>query len=79
MDEFKQFLPDTSAEPAPGSSAALGQIAAGGGANRPGIKRPAAPTKKDEGSAKKAKPVRAKPEEKGKVSCLYSEPSWIKY
>lgn len=61
LDEFKQFLPDTSAD----QGAALGQMAGGAQTNRGG-KRPAGANKKDEGSAKKAKATRLKAEEKGK-------------
>lgn len=69
LDEFKQFLPDTSADQ-PTAASASGQVSAGtapvrtGGA---GVKRPAStPVKKDDGSAKKPKPTKGKPEEKGK-------------
>ncbi|KAK4698449.1 paired amphipathic helix protein Sin3a, partial [Phenoliferia sp. Uapishka_3] len=61
LDEFKQFLPDTSADPAATSSSMLGQMStgnSGGIASRSGSKRPSSTTqKRDEqhNSAKKAK------------------------
>ena len=69
LDEFKQFLPDTSGDEATAPPPlALGGPFSGGQA-RPAAKRPAnASAKKDEGSAKKPKPARGKLfEDKGKV------------
>lgn len=69
LDEFKQFLPDTSGDDATvPPPLALGQSFSAGQA-RPATKRPAnASAKKDEGSAKKPKPTRGKVvEDKGKV------------